>query len=175
MTGDSAVCLFASSLLRHKKAFVLDGERWRDEWEDSVNCVLKGVHGSHVFDILKGPPDGRQSYACAETGPRFVGDGESWIIRRRLQGMPVSFSALRSLNPVLLDAMVPSMPVRGPPFEVVDFSMVHDDSGTYMRVGEPFVWRYILSQLLFGRVQLTYCVKPVLGTLTASRFQSCPP
>lgn len=40
-----------------------------------------------------------------------------------------------------LDPMLPPIQTRGKAFEVVDFSMIHDDSGTYMRVGEPFIWR----------------------------------
>lgn len=31
--------------------------------------------------------------------------------------------------------------VRGKTFEVVDYTMLHDKFGTYMRIGEPFVLR----------------------------------
>ena len=40
-----------------------------------------------------------------------------------------------------LDPMLSLDRKEGKTFEVVDFGMVHDDGGTYMRVGEPFVWR----------------------------------
>ena len=38
--------------------------------------------------------------------------------------------------------MKPKQDVRGPTYEVVDWQMIHDDQGTYMHVGEPFILRY---------------------------------
>ncbi|KAJ3549399.1 hypothetical protein NMY22_g898 [Coprinellus aureogranulatus] len=123
MTGEAAYCSFANSLLCQKKVFVLDGEKWQDEWQDIREYILPGVHGPHIFDVVRGPPDAYVRYACAETGPRALGDGDSWVIHRQMR-----------------DPMVLHLPERGRTFEVVDFSMVHDEEGSYMRVGKPFIW-----------------------------------
>ncbi|KAJ3530868.1 hypothetical protein NMY22_g8399 [Coprinellus aureogranulatus] len=132
MTGMEAVCVFASSIFRHKKAIVLDGKAYGEKNHPRRRLSIDGLHGPHVFDVVLGPPKSFSKVRQAETGVRSIGDKYCWILDR-FQPDPTQ--------------LVPRK--RGRTFEVVDFGMLHDDEGTYMRVGEPFV----LSSQYFHRLR----------------------
>lgn len=90
MSSESAICSFANSLIRHNKGFVLDGQRWKDDWNEVDELVVAGAIHRHTFDIVHGPPESDMVHAYAETGPRSLGDWDSWVIRRGTRGQYIA-------------------------------------------------------------------------------------
>ncbi|TEB28821.1 hypothetical protein FA13DRAFT_1711525 [Coprinellus micaceus] len=122
MTYDRAIAPFALSTFRDGLAFVLPNARLHGRIKPGEYMKLSG--DSPDFLAVFGPPHGFQTYPSAEIGRRFMGDRHCWTILRT-KGDP--------MHPV--DA------VKGPSFEALDWEMLHDKEGTYMNIGEPFVWR----------------------------------
>ncbi|KAF6747815.1 hypothetical protein DFP72DRAFT_1074901 [Ephemerocybe angulata] len=127
MTNFEAGAPFARSTFRLSLAFALRNFHLLDirlGRPYSVESHFRTVS----FEIVKGPPNARKTYFTAETGSRRLGDGFTWTIPRKGH-----------------DPMLPPAPRQGPAFEALDWNMVCDDLGTYMSIGEPFVWRYYFA------------------------------
>jgi hypothetical protein len=82
MSRDRAICPFATSTLKLKRAYAVSGHKHAAD--DSL--VLHGKAASDKFQIIHGPPIGTRSLDSDEFGPRFIGDKHCWIIPRDLPG-----------------------------------------------------------------------------------------
>ncbi|KAF6756117.1 hypothetical protein DFP72DRAFT_846884 [Ephemerocybe angulata] len=122
MTGYEAGAPFARTTFRHGLGFSLRNRRLLSA-QDDPEYVIEAPEQTHVIKIIQGPPYSRKTFLSAETGSRRLGDSQCWTIPR-----------------VTYDPMRPPTPRQGSAFEVLDFNMVRDDRGTYMSIGEPFVW-----------------------------------
>ena len=144
MMRDRAVALFAKSTFSHFLAFTL-----QNKWIGSLRELKRGQyyeiveeahHHRYRFEVVFGPPHDTTVYAAAETGCRILGDDRCWTIMKRNigEGLPVHHHTIRLMP---LDPMAPQLPSLWYTFEVVDWQMLHDGEGTYMKIGEPFVLR----------------------------------
>ncbi|KAJ6579177.1 hypothetical protein DFH09DRAFT_1030426 [Mycena vulgaris] len=123
-----AISVFPRSAFIHRLSFIACQEKvpgvdetmtelgtWLDIY--SARCAsMKIVGTSNV------------QYRVAEVGPRWVGDERCWIV-------PCVGSATPLPGP---------RPVEGPAFDVLDWRLGATRHGSYLRVGEPWVWRYVL-------------------------------
>ncbi|KAJ3548214.1 hypothetical protein NMY22_g1344 [Coprinellus aureogranulatus] len=129
MMFDRAVSPFARSTFCEFYAFTLQTRRlsrFRD-LKVADRWVVKDTSPKreYRFEAIFGPPDDIVSYDVAETGSRGLCDKYCWTIFR-----------------VNLDPMEPLLPRQWHRFEVIDWRLLHDEGGTYMKIGEPFVLRY---------------------------------
>lgn len=87
MSDKRAVCAFRDSLIRHKKAIVLDGTGYdTGEIKPGKEYVLQDPQRTHLFEVVGGPPVSTSRIYFAETGPRYIGDKFCWSIERELKG-----------------------------------------------------------------------------------------
>ncbi|KAF6750736.1 hypothetical protein DFP72DRAFT_851537 [Ephemerocybe angulata] len=124
MTGHEAFAPFARSTFRLGLAFTLRNLHLLEPLLGE-HYVVQGSLTDIEFEVIRGPPSAFHTYFSAETGARHLGDQYSWVIPRSTQ-----------------EPMSPVVRMHGPSFEVLDWNMIKDDKGTYMSIGEPFVWRY---------------------------------
>ncbi|KAJ3524013.1 hypothetical protein NMY22_g11187 [Coprinellus aureogranulatus] len=120
MTVDDAVSPFALSTFRDGVALALQN---KSESASKQSEYREFARKGHSFRPIFGPPFGYEILPSAEIGKRYMGDKHCWTIHRDKA-----------------DPMLPVAHLKGPSFEVIDWTMLHDGEGTYMKIGEPFVW-----------------------------------
>lgn len=86
MNGSQAVCAFACSLFRHKKAIVLDGIAYGSDGRTGGRLEVADSPETQVFEVIEGPPASFTKYPFTETGPRYIGDSKCWILERIEKG-----------------------------------------------------------------------------------------
>ena len=139
MTYDRAVSPFALSTFRDGLAFVLPNARSVRRIEPGG--YLKLAPGSPRFRAIFGPPHGFETFSSAEVGRRHLGDRHCWTIMRTKEGKSDPDGPGALITHTHTDPMHPIARVKGPSFEALDWGMLHDKEGSYMKISEPFVWR----------------------------------
>ncbi|KAF6744357.1 hypothetical protein DFP72DRAFT_857657 [Ephemerocybe angulata] len=125
MTGYEAGSPFAITTFKHGLGFALRNRVQQDPEQPSDYEII-ATNRTYRFATVQGPPYAYKTYLSAETGCRRLGDAYCWTIPRD--------------GPA--DPMRPNIPIQGQAFEVLDWNMVCDRKGTYLSIGEPFVWRF---------------------------------
>ncbi|KAF6742986.1 hypothetical protein DFP72DRAFT_859644 [Ephemerocybe angulata] len=138
MTGLEAGSPFARTTFRYQLGFALRNHTFRDIGQATVYEVHAPDH-THRFETVLGPPYAFNTHVTAETGCRRFGDDRCWTIPRQEYGG----TAYEATHP---DPMHTPTPRKGQVFEVLDWNMVSDRKGTYLSIGEPFVWRYYFAK-----------------------------
>ncbi|KAJ7154305.1 hypothetical protein C8R43DRAFT_1126387 [Mycena crocata] len=125
ISATHAVALFPRSAFVKRKSFVSCQERTQatDETIEREAVWLNSYTGpfgrlERIGAVTRLDPD-------AEVGPRWVGDAQCWVVPCERSGEP-----LELLNPV-----------AGPAFDVLDWKSGVTRHGSYLRIGEPFIWR----------------------------------
>ncbi|KAJ6510112.1 hypothetical protein C8R47DRAFT_965014 [Mycena vitilis] len=127
ISSTHAVALFARSTFCKRKSYVGCQER-APEVDESVRGLGKWLRTYEcdlgrlriVGSTVNVDPD-------VEIGERWIGDSRCWILptHSKCEHPVISFSGA----------------VQGPAFEVLDWTSGVTRHGSYLRIGEPFMWR----------------------------------
>ncbi|KAJ7178787.1 hypothetical protein C8R43DRAFT_872306, partial [Mycena crocata] len=125
ISSTHAFSIFPRSAFVKRKSFVACQERL-SATDATVNFESRWLSTYEsdfgIFDIVGATIDVDHS---AETGRRYIGDSRCWTI-----------SCFSGESPL---AILPAS--AGPAFDVLDWRFGVTRHGSYLRVGEPFIWR----------------------------------
>ncbi|KAJ3501419.1 hypothetical protein NMY22_g18933 [Coprinellus aureogranulatus] len=123
MTYDRAVCPFAKTTFRDNIAFALENRSVLTKVAPQQDLTISlNRRFCCTFKMMYGPPYGFEAHDGAETGSRALGDKHCWTIWR------VHENPMRPV-PITMTHF----------FEALDWRLLHDNEGTYMKIGEPFI------------------------------------
>ncbi|KAF6751047.1 hypothetical protein DFP72DRAFT_1071906 [Ephemerocybe angulata] len=137
MTNRYAFSLFAKSTFVTRIALsAFAAEKHKARKQDRPISIRRGDRIC-TFETVLGPPVAYTLHPTAEVGPRYLGDKHCWVLPREREDPNV-------------ELCVP----KGPSFEAVDWTMVRDEQGSYLTIGEPFVWsaRYLFANPLSSNI-----------------------
>lgn len=142
ITSTHAVSIFPKSTFLNRKSFVACQEKTRQ----SSACIKYDNRWLHKYCGDHGPMTvvGTSVHVDedAEIGCRWIGDQRCWVIPTILAlGKPNRYVQHNRPKYIAGDPLQQCPELEGPTFEVLDWRKGITRHGSYMRIGEPYIWK----------------------------------
>jgi hypothetical protein len=152
-----------------RKSFTIQGDHVFDTPKIGLNgyYVLKsGGQKIATFEVISPHPGLQIPFSEVRNGSRSIGDQDCWVIPSTRRGALYTRDYREGINiDPRPDPLYPPNEdlLTGPCFEVLDYTWGVARPSCYLRIGEPFIWRYAFSRSEKANLTLSFAISSLLA------------